>query len=87
MIAHLNAEARSQLTNFFAAEQTKGQLKSGGSPQSLALNLMSINVGMAVLARNGAAASELEETIEHVIASLVPSPVEDRLGTLPANEG
>ena len=70
LISEFNTMARSQLTDFFAQEQAKGTLNSQSSPDTLALYLMSINSGMAVLARNGATPAELSQMIEHVVASL-----------------
>jgi len=70
LISDLNNKARQQLTDFFAMEKAKGVIKSGSSPRTLALYLMTINSGMAVLARNGTTPTELDEMIQHVITTI-----------------
>jgi AcrR family transcriptional regulator len=71
LISELNRMAMSQLADFFTQEQARGTISSQSSPDTLALYLMSINSGMAVLARNGATPAELSQMIEHVVASFV----------------
>ena len=71
LIAHIGEETQQRLTEFFAAEQAKGAISDQLSPEALALYLMSIGSGMAVLARSGATRSQLEEMMEHVVATFV----------------
>ncbi|MFQ5433669.1 MAG: TetR/AcrR family transcriptional regulator [Anaerolineae bacterium] len=71
LISELNHRAKQRLIDFFTQEKTKGSLKSQSSPLSLALYLMSITSGMAVLARNGATPAELDEMIEHVVTTII----------------
>jgi AcrR family transcriptional regulator len=69
LVAHINDETQQHLTEFFAQEQANGTISHQRSPEALALYLMSINSGMAVLARNGATQSQLDEMIEHVVTT------------------
>jgi AcrR family transcriptional regulator len=71
LISNLNQGTKQRLIEFFAQEQAKGELKSQSSPLSLALYLMSVTSGMAVLARNDATPAELDEMIEHVVATII----------------
>lgn len=71
LVAHISEKTQQQMTAFFAEEQAKGAISRQRSPEALALTLMSITSGLAVLARSGATLSQLEEMIEHVVASFV----------------
>jgi hypothetical protein len=71
LISELNGMAIERLSDFFAREQAQGTIRSDSSPHALALYLISVNSGMAVLARNGATPSELDEMIDHVVATLI----------------
>ena len=70
LISDINQKIQQSLINFISEEKAKGNIKSHSSPLALALYLMSINSGMAVLARNGATLTELDEMIEHVVTTI-----------------
>jgi AcrR family transcriptional regulator len=71
LLTNIREETQQYLTAFFAQEQESGTISRQSSPKSLALYLMSINSGMAVLARNGATQDELDEIIEHVVTTFI----------------
>lgn len=71
LVSAFNQKAKQHLTDFFIQEKEIGTIKSQSSPLALALFLMSVTSGMAILARNGATSSELDEMIEHVVTTIV----------------
>ena len=71
LITRINENVRQQLTDFFAEEQHNGRIHEDRSPKTLALYLLSVNSGMAVLARSGATVDELDGVIQHVVETIV----------------
>ena len=69
-ISNFNEIAKQKLIDFFSMEQTEGNLKSKSPPLALALYLMSINGGIAVLIRDGIPLAELDTMIEHVVQTM-----------------
>jgi AcrR family transcriptional regulator len=58
-----------RMTDFFAQELTDGTLFSDSTPSVLARYLMTVTSGMSVMSRNGATLAELDDVIEHVVAT------------------
>ncbi len=70
LLSELNQKTRQQLTDFFMQEQMDGNLKTESSPRTLALYLMSINSGLAVLARNNTSLDDLDAVVEHAVQTI-----------------
>lgn len=70
LISEINQSTKQRLIDFFAEEQASGNLKSQCSPLTLANYLMSVVSGMAVLARDGATAEQLDEMIAFVATTI-----------------
>ena len=70
LILDINERTKQRLVDFFAQAQAENNLKSQSSPLTLAHYLMSIVSGMAVISRDGATAEQLDEMIEHVVATI-----------------
>lgn len=70
LVSHINEETQQRLTEFFSQEEANGMVSRRSSPETLALYLMSVNSGMAILARSGATARQLDAIIEHVVTTI-----------------
>ena len=73
LLSQISDATQQRLTAFFAQEQANGSIGSQSSPKVLALYLMSISAGMAVLARSGVSRSQLDEMIEYAVTTFVQS--------------
>lgn len=68
-ILNINAASIDAFTNFFRDEQTKGNIVSTVSPDMLADYMLTIQFGLAVMARNGIKRERLKQVISHAVLS------------------
>ncbi|MEM7126767.1 MAG: TetR/AcrR family transcriptional regulator [Chloroflexota bacterium] len=66
-LAELDQQQKQMLVHFFAEEKAQGNLRSESPPEVVALFFMSINGGIAALARCGTNLDELDKMIEHAV--------------------
>lgn len=66
-VTHINEATTKALSAFFKNEQAKGNIADDQSPQLLADSLLSLQFGLAVMARNGAGMARLKHVIEHAL--------------------
>ena len=71
LLTELNHQQEEMLINFFADEIAKGNLKSDSPPRTVALFFMSVNGGIAALARCGTSLEDLNQMIDHGVKRLV----------------
>jgi len=69
-INKLNEFTKQTLIDFFSSEKSKSVLNVGASPEVMAGYIMTIQFGLAVMARNGATLKELEAVIKHVVSAV-----------------
>ncbi|PAJ75098.1 TetR family transcriptional regulator [Pseudoalteromonas sp. NBT06-2] len=69
-ILKINAATKSFLIEAFSNEAMKSSVNSGRSPSVMACFVISLQFGLAVMARNGASFSELKEVIMFSTAQL-----------------
>ena len=69
LIADINKTTKQALTDFFISEKSKGNLAVKSSPEDLALFILAVINGMAVLARNGTPIEDLKKLIAQAISS------------------
>jgi len=67
-ILKINASSMESLIGFFKDEQAKGNVASTASPEVLADYLLTIQFGLAVLARNGIKQNKLKQVISHAVS-------------------
>lgn len=67
-ITEINAETIKAFIGFFANEEQQGNLTSTSSPEVLASYLLTLQYGLAVMARNGTKRNILDKVIEHSIS-------------------
>ena len=67
-VAQINQGTRHALVDFFRHEASVGNLTSGSSAEVLADYLLTLQYGLAVMARNKAKRKLLEGVIEHAVA-------------------
>jgi len=67
-IIKINDITKSTLVEFFNAEKAKGNISSECSPLMMANYLLTLQFGLAVMARNGAGLEELDGVIKHSIS-------------------
>jgi hypothetical protein len=53
--------------SFFRDELSKGNIGSSASPEALADYLLTLQFGLAVMARNGTKRTRLEKMIDHAV--------------------
>ena len=63
-ILKINEETKSSLTSFFTSEIAAGNVTSERSPAVMANYILSLQFGLAVMARNGAKLTELNQIIK-----------------------
>jgi len=68
VISKINELSKSTFVDFFSAEIEAGNINSKRSPQMLANYLLTLQFGMAVMARNGDALDDLNDVILHSIS-------------------
>ncbi|MFC3851534.1 TetR/AcrR family transcriptional regulator [Salinispirillum marinum] len=68
-ILRINADSTSSLVHFFTEEQAKGNLAANTSPEVLSDYLLTIQFGLAVMARNGTEQSRLEQVIDYCVSN------------------
>ena len=68
-ILKINAASTKAFISFFKDEQAKGNIVSTSSPEVLADYLLTIQFGLAVMARNGIRRNRLEQVINHAVSS------------------
>ncbi len=66
-VIHINEGTTRALSAFFKDEQAKGNLAKDRSSQHLADSLLTIQFGLAVMARNGVGLARLKHVIEHAL--------------------
>ncbi|MBL1276665.1 MAG: TetR/AcrR family transcriptional regulator [Ectothiorhodospiraceae bacterium] len=64
-ITKINDSTKKNLLNFFDAEHLKGNLRGDSSPAVLASYLLTLQFGLATMARYGVAHDELSDVIAH----------------------
>lgn len=69
-ILKINSASIDALRGFFREEQVKGNIASTASPEVLANYLLTIQFGLAVMARNGIKSDMLEQVISQAVSSL-----------------
>ena len=67
-VSKINQLTRNTLVDFFRQEASVGNLTSGSSAEVLADYLLTLQYGLAVMARNKAKRKLLEGVIEHAVA-------------------
>ena len=65
----INAASIKAFVDFFADEQAKGNIASASSPEVLADYLLSLQFGLAVMARDGIGRNRLKQVIGHAVSS------------------
>ena len=68
-IFQINESSIEAFISFFRDEQTKGNIVSTASPEVLADYLLTLQFGLAVMARNGARQDRLKRVISHAVSS------------------
>ena len=68
-IATINRQTRRAFVEFFRREIAAGNIDDANAPESLADYLLTLQYGLAVMARNGAEAEMLENVIDRAVAS------------------
>lgn len=68
-ITEINTVSIHAFTAFFKDEQTQGNLDSAVSPEVLADYLLSLQFGLAVMARNGTKRDRLKKVINYALSS------------------
>lgn len=71
LMDELNQQQEEMLINFFSEEMAKGNIKSESSPRAVALFFMSVNGGIAALARIGTSLEDLDLMIDHGVKKLI----------------
>ncbi|MEM7116330.1 MAG: TetR/AcrR family transcriptional regulator [Chloroflexota bacterium] len=71
LLSALNQQQEQMLENFFSAEMAAGNLRSDSPPRVVALFFMSINGGIAALARCGTKLEDLDQMIEHAVVKFI----------------
>lgn len=67
-ITSINEATAKALVDFFENEKKQGHLTTSSPPDVLASYLLTLQYGLAVMARNGAKRSVLDKVIDHAIA-------------------
>lgn len=67
-ICAINKNTLETMTGFFAAEQEKGNIEKSETPANLADHLLTIQFGLAVMAKNGAKTERLDKVIDRAIS-------------------
>jgi len=67
-ITKINEATTKAFINFFSNEEQQGNLTSTSSPDVLANTLLTLQYGLAVMARNGIKKNALDKIIEHSIS-------------------
>jgi TetR/AcrR family transcriptional regulator, copper-responsive repressor len=70
LIAELNKMVKQMLVDFFQAEKQQGNLPITATPEGLALFILAVTNGMAVLAKHGAPIEDLEKLIAQAVSVL-----------------
>lgn len=68
-VMKINADSLKTLVEFFKNEKKKGNIASKESPEVLANHLLTIQFGLAVMARNRATQSSIMKTISRAVTS------------------
>ncbi|KPJ94747.1 MAG: TetR family transcriptional regulator [Gammaproteobacteria bacterium SG8_11] len=68
-ILKINAASTKAFVSFFKDEQAKGNTVSTTSPEVLADYLLTLQFGLAVMARNGIRRDRLEQVISHAVSN------------------
>jgi AcrR family transcriptional regulator len=68
-IFEVNSTTIAGLTDFFRKEQAQGSATSAHPPELLADHLLTLQFGLAVMARNGSSLNRLKKVISHAIDS------------------
>lgn len=68
-IVTINRRTRRAFVDFFRREIAAGNIDGAEAPESLADYLLTLQYGLAVMARNGTEADNLEKVIDHAVAS------------------
>jgi len=68
-ILKINATSTEAFISFFRNEQAKGNIASSASPEVLADYLLTLQFGLAVMARNGIRQDRLKQVISHAVSS------------------
>ncbi len=66
-IRSINAVSGKAFVSFFRDEQSKGQVALSASPEVLSDYLLTLQFGLAVMARNGIKRPRLEKMIDHAV--------------------
>ena len=69
-ITNINDSTRTALLHFFETESSKGTLQRGCSPFVMANYLLTLQFGLATMAKNGADLDTLSEVILHSLAGV-----------------
>lgn len=69
-IVNINAASADAFSNFFRDEQSKGNIDSTASPETLADYLMTLQFGIAVMARDGRTLDKLKKIIDQALSCL-----------------
>jgi AcrR family transcriptional regulator len=67
-VAKINQLTRKTLSDFFRQEASAGTLGKPGSPEVLADYILTLQYGLAVMARNGANRKVLDQVIEYAVS-------------------
>jgi AcrR family transcriptional regulator len=67
-IRNINAASTKAFVNFFKDEQDKGNIVSESSPQELADYLLTLQFGLAMMARNGISRDRLKQIISKAVS-------------------
>lgn len=68
-ILDINATSIQAFVSFFKDEQAKGNLDTAAAPELLADYLLTLQFGLAVMARNGIKRDRLKKVIHHALSS------------------
>jgi len=67
VVTKINQVTKTSLVDFFETEKAAGNIDGKTSPDILASYLMTLQYGLAVMARNGVALKELKNVVKHSI--------------------
>jgi len=70
-IHNINEASIEAFVNFFREEQIKGYIVSTASPEMLADHLLTLQFGLAVMARSGAKRDRLKPVISNAVSSFI----------------